>query len=156
MSELENLTLRQAVTALRERIARNRLVEETARQERERDEAALSTLEHLVGPGGGNGSVAPPSEAVTTDDRPQLLGLAAVREVMRDDQARVWTPRVIHEVLESRGWVSGEAKHPRAGTESAIARLLSKGEIVKVARGRYRWSDGEPHDMGRLLGAEED
>jgi hypothetical protein len=140
MNELENMTLGQTVGVLRKRIERNRFIEETARRERERDEAALSTLEALIGPEGGNGPIEPTVQANQTEP-PSLLGLAAVREVMRERSERIWTPSMIHAELERRGWLSGDAKFPKAGTESAVGRLLGKGEIVKVARGRYRWRD---------------
>lgn len=140
MNELENMTVGEALGVLRERIEESRLVESNARIDRERNETAFAALERLVN---GAGSSPPEASPKASAERPSLLGLAAVREVMRESPAHVWTPREIHEVLESRGWLSGKAKYARAGTESAVGRLLGKGEIVKVARGRYRWRDDQ-------------
>jgi hypothetical protein len=137
MNELKDMTLGEAVETLRTRIDANRLVEETARHERERDEAALSTLEALLG--GKTDGVAPAVSERDTAAPSTPLGLAAVREVMRETPNRIWTPNELHKILEQRGWLSGKAKFPKAGTESAVNRLLAKGEIVKIGRGRYRW-----------------
>jgi hypothetical protein len=135
MSELENMTVREAVGVLRERVEHNRFVEETARREREQDEAALAALEPML-----SGTAAPTHESDGQPPaEPQLRGLAAVREVMRAKPKYAWSPREVHDILETKGWVSDKATRPVEGTASAINRLLAKKEIVKVARGRYLW-----------------
>lgn len=139
MSELENMTVREAAGVLRERVERNRFVEENARREREQDEGALFALEAILS--GISSTTEERSEPAS--ERPQLLGLAAVREVIRANPGHEWSPREVHAVLEQKGWLSGNATRPVEGTASAINRLLAKGELSKVSRGRYRWRTGQ-------------
>ena len=67
-----------------------------------------------------------------------MRGIAAVRAVIEEHPGRVWRAREIHDVLEQRGWISEGAQHTLRGTEAAINRLIHRGELEKVDRGRYR------------------
>ena len=76
--------------------------------------------------------------AVSPDGGP-LLGIAAVRAVMREHPGRVWSASEVHHALEERGWSSPNVKKPIANTESAIWRLHEKGEIKRIEKGRYEY-----------------
>lgn len=64
-------------------------------------------------------------------------GTAAVRFVMREGGN--WRVRDVFRELTKRGWVSTEAKHPEKATETALHRLLNKGEIERVGHGLYHY-----------------
>jgi hypothetical protein len=66
-------------------------------------------------------------------------GIAAVRQVMREEPGRIWGPGELHEVLVERGWISPSATKPRTGTDNRLQRLVGQGEIEKIGRGQYRY-----------------
>jgi len=133
---MADLTVSEAIERLRKERDEDLRIMENAKIDAQRKEAAISVLQRMVSADDGTTVSLP-------DETPPLLGIAAVRAVIREEPNRVWTPREVHTVLEDRGWLSHEAQHPVAGTEAAVARLLRKGDIVRVGRGRYRWAGQE-------------
>jgi hypothetical protein len=68
----------------------------------------------------------------------ELRGIAAVRRVVHEQPGRVWRPRDVHAILEERGWVSPGSQAPIRGTEVAMHRMATRGELEKVGRGQFR------------------
>jgi hypothetical protein len=142
MNQLRELTVAELIAKLRNDIARNRRIETEARAAAERDERGLTVLEGLVGeqPGVQAGQTTlpavepPPASSNGTSPR----GEAAVRQVMEKTPDKVWASSgEVHAALEAHGWVSPEAKHPKAGTEAALKRLVKKKLVSRSADG-YR------------------
>lgn len=67
-----------------------------------------------------------------------LRGIAAIRAVVSEHPERIWTARDVHNVLEQREWLSPHAQHPLRGTEAAINRLITRGELERLRPGRYK------------------
>jgi hypothetical protein len=78
----------------------------------------------------------PPDSPAESPTSPE--GMAAVLQVMVEEPTRLWRAKEVHAVLRQRSWVSPRAKHPERGTDAAISRLLARGDIQRVERGRYR------------------
>lgn len=79
---------------------------------------------------------------------PHPEGMAAVIEVMTEQPDRLWRAKDLTEILRQRGWLSTTAKYPERGVDTAIARLLGRGDIERVERGRYRVT-GRPSQPNR-------
>jgi hypothetical protein len=107
-------------------------------------ERAAKSIQELLGPDESPGTPFPDLEPQRQNGR--LLGVAAVRALLREDPDRVWGASEIHKQLEARGWLNEEAKHPQKGTEAAVNRLWRGGEVQRVDRGRYRLSQKEHQD----------
>jgi succinoglycan biosynthesis transport protein ExoP len=106
--------------------------------ERRREEAA--TVLAPSAPAAANGS--PPTASTG-----RLVGIAAVRAVMREQPDRAWNARDVHSVLEERRWLSPTAQRPLRGTEAAINRLMKRGELIKISPGRYKLADQAPLEI---------
>jgi hypothetical protein len=83
------------------------------------------------------------------DHSDDLRGIAAVRTVMGESPTRTWKARDVHRILEQRGWISPEAKHPLRGTEAAINRLWRAEEIERIGPGRYRYTSNAEEELDR-------
>lgn len=70
-----------------------------------------------------------------------IHGVYAIRRLLTESPSRVWSAGSLHAELEARGWLSPTARHRLQGTEAAISRLVRKGELERLDRGRYRLSD---------------
>jgi len=125
MDDLNELTVNELLAKLHADSARNRRIEAEARDEAERAERAITALEQtvLVETAAANGS--------------EPRGEAAVIRVLSEDSDRLWRAAEVHSVLEERGWISPEVKHPRAGTDAALNRLVRKGVLSRRADGHY-------------------
>ncbi len=101
-------------------------------------EGIVEGIEGLRGPDEESPGLELPGLSEESERPARLRGIAAVRQVM-SERDQVWSAKEIHSVLESRGWLSPDAKHPLRGTEAAINWLWHAGEITKVSSGRYRF-----------------
>ena len=156
--DAQSLTVEELVAKLRADAARERKREGQARRAAERAETAIEAIQSvtgfiLTGPDEGEEPREPSRiDRGTVDalfgnngkDRP--LGEAAVLRIVREAPGTVWTPREIHRVLETRGWINPDAAEPRAGTEAAIGRLVKKGKLAKLGRGEYLYVGGESQE----------
>ncbi|MFN0181191.1 MAG: hypothetical protein ACKVZ0_20485 [Gemmatimonadales bacterium] len=120
--------------------ARQRALELSAREKAEKHERRIAQLRLESG-------LARSAEAFAAD-RP--YGVQAIREVLLRAPARVWSAAEIHACLEQRGWISPSAQYPLQGTEAVISRLVRRGELRRVSRGRYvlAVTDGSPEERG--------
>lgn len=124
--------------------ARQRALELRAREKAEKHERRIAQLRLESG-------LARSAESFTAD-RP--YGVQAIREVLFLAPARVWSAAEIHACLEQHGWISPSAQYPLQGTEAVISRLVRRGELRRVSRGRYvlAVSDGSGSAEKRGLG----
>jgi aminopeptidase N len=135
MEDLHEITVGQLIDNLRAAVARNRRIEIEAREQAERDERALLALEAVMGE--------QPSEQVeqtsleTVEASPNgdgPRGEAAVRRIMENMPMTRMTGSEIHAEIVKNSWFNPDAKHKRAGTDAAVARLVRKGVLVREGR----------------------
>jgi hypothetical protein len=145
VAELGQLTLAELVDQLRSNIVRNTQIQQQATDELERDRRALNVLREILGENDATLGQMPlsnpdPQPVSVNGDSPR--GERAVLLVMSERRDGFWSPSEIHAELEDRGWISPEARHPKAGTEAALSRLVKKGTVSRNA-GVYQYL-GEP------------
>jgi hypothetical protein len=132
-----DLTVEQLVTRLKSTVERNRRLEVEARESAEQAEQALAAIEALTGPLPISGDL-PAELARSSRNGSSPRGTAAVLRVVEAEPNRVWKPAEIHRELVGKGWISPEAKHPKAGTDAAISRLLKRGKLRRLGPGQYK------------------
>ncbi len=115
---------------LEKKATHQRGLEARARAKAEKHERRIAALRL------SHGLAAPKAEPATPALAP-LSGVAAIRALLREDPSRVWSAGEVHAELEQRTWVSRSARHRLQGTEAAVSRLVRRGELVRVRRGRY-------------------
>jgi hypothetical protein len=102
-------------------------------------DAMADSAEALMGTGArprdANGSGHDAQRALP---RSKPVGLNAIRAVLKEDPDRVWSAGDLHQLLESRGWVTGAARNALHGTRTGLYRLWQNGEVEKMDTGRYR------------------
>ncbi len=146
MDDPRELTVSELLEKLTADAARNRRIETEAHQEAERAERAIAALESVVGESTQAQAEQTTLETAaetqaTNGDGPR--GEAAVRAVLEQEPRRGWMAIDVHRELEERGWISPQAKHPRAGTDAALNRLVNKGVVRRKDR-RYFIPRGSP------------
>lgn len=137
MEDPRELTVSELLVKLRADVVRNRKIEMEAHQEAQRAERAIAALESVVGE-----SVQDQVEQTTieAEAQPQATngdgprGEAAVLAILKEQPRRGWMAADVHAALEARGWISPQAKHPRAGTDAALNRLVNKGVLRRKDR----------------------
>ena len=125
------MTVEQLIERLRLNIADNLRAQAEASGRIERDQQALVALEGLLGMKPRLLADSEASALVKEHDKPR--GEEAIRLLLGQNLGGFWSSDDIHATLELRGWISTEAKHPRAATEAALARLVKKGVLSKNA-----------------------
>jgi hypothetical protein len=143
VDDIRELTVTEAMAKLRADATRNRRIESEARAEAEQAERALTALEAVVGkPSVAEGQTTmEPADAEAPSKGDEPRGEAAVQRVMAENPDGFWTAAEVHAALDARGWISPGAKHPRAGTDAALGRLVKKRIISKNA-GVYHYMGG--------------
>lgn len=105
--------------------------ESRAREKAEKLERKIARLREASGPERELGSASTRVVAAPS-------GVQAIRRLFEEDPTRVWSAGDVHEALETRRWISTTTKHPRQGVEATISRLVRRGEVERLGRGRYR------------------
>lgn len=75
-------------------------------------------------------------------------GVSALRRLLDEDAARVWSAAELHEELRVRGWLSSTAVHHRQSVEAVISRLVRRGEVERLSPGRFRPLPGRADTRG--------
>lgn len=128
MHDPRDLTVSELLEKLRADAARNRRIEAEAHDEAERAERAIAALESVVGDSqDAQAEQTTLAAEIQTTNGDSPRGEAAVRAVLEQEPRRGWMAIEVHRELEERGWISPTAKHPRAGTDAALNRLVRKG-----------------------------
>src|SRR5947209_4437795 len=139
MDDLSELTVNELLAKLHADAARSRRIEAESRADAERAEQAIAALEAVVGEPVQSQVEATMEIAIETQaangDGPR--GEAAVLAVLDERPRRAWKAADVHAALVERGWISPQAKHPRAGTDAALNRLVRKGVLRRGDGRRY-------------------
>lgn len=131
MDALPNITRLGKLEAEAERFRRK---EARARRRAEKLERKILAIRDAMG-------FAPSSGAVAVQGRAEgrgPTGVSALRRLLDEDLARVWSARELHEELLARGWLSDTATYHRQSIEAVISRLARRGEVERVSPGRFR------------------
>jgi putative AbiEi antitoxin of type IV toxin-antitoxin system len=143
LDDVLNLSVSELLTKLKADAAHERRLEREARGRAQRAEAALAALEALQPSPLATNDPLPGVDEESTPSGDAPRGEVAVLAVMRERSSELWTTGEIHAALEERAWITPDAKHPRAGVEAALSRLVKKGALVRLDRGLYGLPDGE-------------
>lgn len=138
---MRNLSVSELLTKLKADSARERRIEREARDRAEGYEAGIAYLEAILPPTPSENGTLPGMGRESSGDEPR--GEAAILAVVREEPARDWATAEIHRILEDRKWITPGAKHPRAGVEAALSRLVKKGSLLRIDKGVYHVPYGE-------------
>lgn len=149
--DMERVELEHTLERFRAELAEAEIAAQTAVQRRDSLRQVVVGFEGLLaaridpgrrqltvsdeGTGVDAGSVTARLTAPESDAKP--AGAEAVRRVLRDADKTLSLKDILRE-LNTRGWMSTEAKHPEASVRSSLQRLVADGAVIRVARGTYR------------------